>query len=207
MAEAISTQQLAKSADEYKRVEEKWKIVAWLAREWENDVVVTQAWFSVGYLIQEKNPEYKRGDPDSVKKAISCYDKVLEINPNHAKVYNNRGNAKSDLGDHQAAIADYDRALEIDPNDAKAYYNRGNAKSGLGDRQAAIADYDRALEIDSSLAEAYYNRAVTNAALGLKNVARSDFRTTLELARKSGQDDLATLAEEKLRDIGNDEEP
>ena len=97
LAEAISTQQSAKSTNEHKRAEEKWRTVAWLAQEWNNNgEVAAQAWFSVGYLIQEKNPEYKRGDPDSVKEAVSCYDKVLDIDPSNAAAYNNRGGAKSD---------------------------------------------------------------------------------------------------------------
>ena len=33
----------------------------------------------------------------------------------------NRGNAKSDLGQHFAAIADYDIAIRLNPDDAKAY--------------------------------------------------------------------------------------
>ena len=343
LADAISTQQSAKSPNEYKRAEEKWRTVAWLAQEWKNGAVAAQAWFSVGYLIQVKSPEHKRWDPDNVKEAISCFDKVLNIDPNIAEAYSNRGNAKSRLGDHQAAIADHDKALEIDPNLAGAYSNRGNAKSCLGDHQAAIADHDRALEINPKLADAYTNRgnsksglgdhqaaiadhdkaleinpklaeaysnrgiaksglgdhqaaiadhdralgidpkladaytnrgnaksdlgdhqaaiadhdkalginpklaeaysdrgvaksglgdhqaaiadcnkaleidptdaktycnrAVANVALGRKNAARSDFRTTLELARKTGRNDLETLAKEKLRDIGNDEDP
>ena len=98
-------------------------------------------------------------------------------------------------------------ALRIDPDLAEACTNRGNAKAKLGDHQAAIADYDMALEIDPNYAETYYNRAVANVALELKRAARVDFTTMLELARKSGQEDLATLAKEKLRDIGNDEDP
>ena len=36
---------------------------------------------------------------------------------------------------------------------------------------------------------------------------RSDFRITFELAKKAGLNALETLAKEKLRDIGNDEDP
>ena len=181
LAEAISTQRLAKSANEYKRVEEKWRTVAWFAQKWENDAVAAQAWFSVGYLIQEKNPEYKRGDADSVKDAISCYDKVLDIDPSNAVAYSNRGIAKSGLGDHQAAIADCDKALEINPNLAWAYSNRGIAKSRLGDHQAAVADYDRALEINPNLAGAYSNRGDAKSDLGDHQAAIADYDRALEI--------------------------
>ena len=181
LAEAISTQQSDKSANEHKRAEEKWRTVAWLAQGWNNNAVASQAWFSVGYLIQEKNLEYKRGDPDSVKEAISCYDKVLDIDLSNADAYTNRGGAKSILGDHQAAIADCDKALEINPNLAGAYSNRGIAKSGLGDHQAAIADCDKALEINPNFAGAYTNRGNAKSDLGDHQAAIADHDRALEI--------------------------
>ena len=181
LAEAISTQRSAKSANEHKRAEEKWRTVAWLAQEWKNDAAASQAWFSVGYLIQKNNPGYKQRDPDSIKDAISCYGKVLDIEPGNANAYNNRGNAKSDLEDHQAAIADYNKALEINPNLAEAYNNRGNAKSDLEDHQAAIADYDKALEIKTDYANAYTNRGIAKAKLGDHQAAIADHDMALEI--------------------------
>ena len=62
--------------------------------------------------------------------------------------YNNRGNAKIDLGQHFAAIADYDIAIRLNPDDAKAYYNRGLAKRKLGQHFAAIADFDIAIRLN-----------------------------------------------------------
>ena len=181
LAEAISTQRSAKSANKHKRAEEKWRTAAWLAQEWKNGAVAAQAWFSVGYLIQEKNPEYKRKDPDSVKDAISCYDKVLDQDTSNAAAYSNRGNAKSSLGDHQAAIADHDRALEINPNLAEAYTNRGLAKAALRDYQAAIADHDKALEIDPNLAETYSNRGLSKSGVGDYQAAIDDHDKALKI--------------------------
>ena len=181
LADTISTQQSAKSPNEYKRAEEKWRTVAWLAQEWKNGAVAAQAWFSVGYLIQEKNPEYKQGYPDSVKEAISCYGKVLDIDLSNAAAYINRGNAKSDLGDRQAAIADYDKALEINPNYANAYNNRGDAKAGLRDFQAAIADYDKALEINPNYANTYNNRGIAKDKLGNFQAAIADYDKALKI--------------------------
>jgi tetratricopeptide (TPR) repeat protein len=62
------------------------------------------------------------------------------IDPQDAKAYFDRGNAKSDLGDKKGAIADYDSAIRINPQSAKAYYNRGNAKDTLGDKKGATAE-------------------------------------------------------------------
>ena len=43
----------------------------------------------------------------SNKKAIKGYNKAIEIDPQDAEAYCNRGNATSDLGNYQEAIEDY----------------------------------------------------------------------------------------------------
>ena len=60
--------------------------------------------------------------------AISDYDKAIQLKPDDADAYNDRGNAKSALGQHFAAISDYDKAIQLKPDDAHAYYARGVCK-------------------------------------------------------------------------------
>jgi tetratricopeptide (TPR) repeat protein len=106
--------------------------------------------------------------------AIAIWSDLIQTKP-EAYTYNNRGTAKSALGNNQGAISDYDRAIAIDPQYVKAYYNRGVAKSALGNKQGAISDYDRAIAIDPQLANAYSNRGNAKSALGNKQEAISDY--------------------------------
>jgi tetratricopeptide (TPR) repeat protein len=46
-------------------------------------------------------------------KAIADFTQVIRINPNDAKMYNNRGNAYDDKGELDMAIVDYNQALRI----------------------------------------------------------------------------------------------
>ena len=61
---------------------------------------------------------------------------------------NNRGYAKSHIGDYEGAITDFDRAIELDPDDGWPYTYRGYSKMNIGDHEGAIIDFNRAVEID-----------------------------------------------------------
>ena len=111
---------------------------------------------------------------------IAIYDLMISKQP-EAYTYNNRGNAKSDLGQKQAAIIDYNLAIALNPEYANTYNNRGNVKSELGDKQAAIIDYDRAIALNSEYATAYYNRGNTKAELGDVQSAISDYDRAISL--------------------------
>ncbi|MFM6202266.1 MAG: tetratricopeptide repeat protein, partial [Dolichospermum sp.] len=47
------------------------------------------------------------------KAAISDYNQAIQINPNYAQAYGNRGLAKSALGDKQGAIEDLQKAAQL----------------------------------------------------------------------------------------------
>ena len=79
--------------------------------------------------------------------AIADYTKAIEINPNYAIAYSNRGNSKYNLKDYKGAVSDCTKAIEIDPNYALAYINRCIAKAILGNINAACKDARKAQEL------------------------------------------------------------
>ena len=101
-------------------------------------------------------------------RAISDYERAIEINPRYAEGLNNRGFAYGGLGNQRQAISDFDRAIEINPEYADAYNNRGAAYGELGNRRQAISDFDRAIEINPEYADAYYNRGVRMPNLAIR---------------------------------------
>ena len=124
------------------------------------------------------NEKYNKGDYQG---ALVAYNQAIQLNPNYAKAYSNRGLARYQSGDKQRAIQDYNQALKINPNDVPAYYNRGNARSGLGDKQGAIADYNRALEINPNLADTYLNRGMFRFILKDYQGAIADYNRALRI--------------------------
>ena len=170
VSEAISLQQQNRTGEAI----EKWRSIANITEG--TDEHTAKAWFNIGYLLSPKNVE-----GEDFTGAIAAYSKAIELNPNLAAAYNNRGVAKRHLGQYEAAIADYDAALRLDSTYAEAYNNRGVAKGYLGQYEAAIVDYDAVLRLDSAYAEAYNNRGVAKGHLGQYEAAIADYDVALRL--------------------------
>ena len=63
-----------------------------------------------------------KGDLDG---ALADENKAVEIDPNIAEAYYNRGFIKRAKGDLDGALADETKAIELNPSFAQAHYNRG----------------------------------------------------------------------------------
>ena len=79
--------------------------------------------------------------------AIRDFDKAIQLKPDHADAYFNRGNAKLDLEQYTAAINDYDKAIQLKPDLAEAYINRGVTKGLLKRNWEAKQDLRTALRL------------------------------------------------------------
>ena len=113
--------------------------------------------------------------------ALNAYNKAIEVNPNDASAYNNRGLAYHNLDKRNMAIADYDKAIELNPEYGDAFNNRGKTIAGLGDYKQAILNYDRAIELNQKNADAYYNRGYAYSRLGNSTYANQDLKKAARL--------------------------
>jgi tetratricopeptide (TPR) repeat protein len=98
--------------------------------------------------------------------SLHTFDRSLQIKPDDASVWNNRGIVLRNLGRYEDAIISYDRCLQIKPDDALAWSNRGNALDNLGRYEDAITSYDRCLQIKPDYDKAWYGRGYTLGNLG-----------------------------------------
>ncbi len=71
----------------------------------------------------------------------------VQLNPEDATAYNNRGNVYADLKDYQKAISDYNEAIRLNPEYADAYYNRGVAYNLQGNSRSALESFRKAAEL------------------------------------------------------------
>ena len=116
-----------------------------------------------------------------IDRAIEAYSHAIDLNPDFADAYNNRGIAYADTGDFAAAVADYNTAIDLDPEEALPYNNRGVAYRNTGDFDAAIADFNKAMDLDPEKALPYNNRGVAYRDMGDFDAAIADYNTAIDL--------------------------
>lgn len=115
------------------------------------------------------------------EEAFPLWNRVLELAPEDAAAWSNRGNVQLALGDPLAAIADQDRALELEPASQDPHLNRGTAEEALARWTAAEADYRWILdhgEADADhdvRASALYNLGNVQGSLGDWPAARASY--------------------------------
>jgi len=128
---------------------------------------------TVAPLPQASAPPESAGDPEFYLKrgealsdareydrAIADYTTAIQLKPDYAEAYNDRGFAYYLKGDGTRAIADYTRAIELRPDYAKAYNSRGVAYMSHGYGAAkSVPDFDRAIALKPDFRYAYINRA------------------------------------------------
>ena len=93
-----------------------------------------------------------------LKRAIEDFNKAIDLNPEDAGAYNNRGLAYGKTGNFHAAIQDFNTAIDLNPEDALFHSGRGVAYFWTGNFHAAIEDYSRAIDLNPEDAGVYKDR-------------------------------------------------
>ena len=87
--------------------------------------------------------------------AITDFNKALEINPENALAYANRGLDQEIKGNLDHAISDYNKSLQLAPLHAGTYNNRGILYIKLGNKQEGCSDIRRACELEFKWCNTY----------------------------------------------------
>jgi tetratricopeptide (TPR) repeat protein len=103
---------------------------------------------------QSASSEYTKGmsayDAGDSKAAVKHYTEAISIQPDYAKAYHGRADAKLRMGDDAGAIQDYNKFLELEPSNGHGYYSRGKAKHDIGDNKGACMDWNKASQLGYS---------------------------------------------------------
>ena len=100
------------------------------------------------FLSCQKNNYFDLGkseyDKGNFENAIINFTKAIELKPDYAEAYYNRGNAYVKLQQYGKAIYDFNKAIELKQDDAQAYYNRGLVYYFSGNTYKACKDWREA---------------------------------------------------------------
>ena len=110
---------------------------------------------------------------------------MIELNPDDAKTYFQRGIVYGKKGDADLAVRDFSKVIELNPDDADAYYNRGVTYHSKGEHNFAIENFNKAIDLNPKFADTYYNRGNAHRNRGKLNLAIEDFSTTIKLNPQS----------------------
>ena len=131
--------------------------------------------FARGVSLEER--------PSDHDEAIRVYQKVLEIEPQHAAAHINLGTLYYNRQEFGAAESHYRAAVKADPRYALAYFDLGNVLDETGRFQEAIAAYKAAIQLAPTYADAHYNLALAYERMRESRSALRHWTTYVKLDR------------------------
>jgi len=108
--------------------------------------------FAQGIALEE--------DPNNQAQAMAAYQRVLELDPEHAAAHINLGTLHYNRQDYTLSEKHYRAAIAIDPRYALAYFDLGNVLDETGRVAEAIQAYSTALQLAPTYGDAHYNVAL-----------------------------------------------
>jgi tetratricopeptide (TPR) repeat protein len=118
--------------------------------------------------------DYGRAIADN-HKAVANYDEAVQLKPDDATIYYNRGSAYRAKGDSFRSAAGCDGAVPI-----KLDYSLVFNSNGASDYDNAIADYGRAIELREDYATAYNGRGSVYRSIRDYDKAIADYSKAIE---------------------------
>ena len=129
--------------------------------------------FSRGIALEE--------DAARQAEAIEAYERVLDLEPDHAPAHINLGTLFYNRQEYSDSEFHYRRAVEIDPRYALAYFDLGNVLDETGRVQEAIEAYRNALHLAPTYADANYNLALAYEKIGEPRRALAHWKAYVKL--------------------------
>ncbi len=126
------------------------------------------------------------------QEALRVLNRLIEINPKHARAYNNIANIYSQSHLYEKAIENYNKALEINPQYATVYGNIGLLYEDQQELDKAIENLNLAIELEDNIIKLYnarrrcYGKKIQLATSDeektrLKSLIESDAKKIIEL--------------------------
>jgi Tfp pilus assembly protein PilF len=120
-------------------------------------------------------------DKKDYDRAIEIFTQAINIDPDYARAYMNRGSVYQEKGAYELALRDFNQAIKLDLNYSNALLNRGYFYMKNGKDELALSDLTKAIELDPNNAQAYCNRGVIYFNRGNYAYALADFEAAVKI--------------------------
>jgi len=120
-------------------------------------------------------------DQQKIREAITCYEKLIQIQPNHAIAYNNLGILYNRQSYLQKAEKSFKQAININPHYANAWFNWGNLLKDQEKYILAIEKYQAAITHKPLFAEAYNNMGECLGACDQFDLAIKAYQAAIQM--------------------------
>jgi lipopolysaccharide biosynthesis regulator YciM len=111
---------------------------------------------------------------------VDTFSRAIELEPDFAFAYVDRGKARFESGDWSGADEDLSRAIELEPENYWHYLDRGRIRARTGEAEKAIEDLTVAAELRPEIFITYVYRAQTLTFIDEHQAAIEDYRRALE---------------------------
>lgn len=128
--------------------------------------------------FQEALARHQRGE---IAQAKQLYERILEVDKDHAEALHLLGVIAFQVGKNEIAIQFIGRALEIEPDFAEAHCNLANALVSHGKVEAAVGSLRTALKLKPDFIDAHCKLGDTLRMLGRMDEAAASCRHAIEL--------------------------
>ena len=141
------------------------------------DLTMAMKRFNQAWLLNPKDPEiylgfaYISAKKNNLNDAIDMNSRAINIDPNYADAYSNRGIYYFHRGDEHRvmddiknAIRDFTKAIEINPNDAQNYNDRAACYATLKKYDESASDLQKAQELGYKV-NPEFNKRVKEAVI------------------------------------------
>jgi Flp pilus assembly protein TadD len=153
-------------------------------------------------FANEKHEEaYNLAKLGKLDEAIILFEQAIQLSPNNADIYSDRGVLYIHKKDKIAAISDFNEAVALQADYSFRYSARAYAHDFFGDTEAAVQDYEKAIELDPSDSVAYNNLGLVQEKLGYQAKAKSNFERADKLAKQEAK------LHELMHDLERNDEP
>ncbi len=198
-------------------------VEAWerMTRAWVKDRPLdAEAWFALGHALALRLHEPSFSPTESkerklLEEGIQVNSKAVELNPLHARAWNNLGVARDLEGKFDLAVAAFERAIHLKPDYGLAWLNLGSAHFNRRDFAHAAEAFRKGLELLPADAHSWELLAHTEVIMGKPAQAMDHFRIALrykpldanlwleygQCCIKAGDVDTARTVLERLRNL------